>query len=105
MASTLDLSALCPAVLPLVEIGGRPERGRPFHRAFMLKLFLTRLSKGDPMREHPPVPHCRKHRHKMQHVFGEFPHRWFYCHECRFHWKECGATVGVVSLRPAFDQQ
>lgn len=57
------------------------------------------------MRSHPPAPRCRRHGRKMHYIYGQFPNRWFYCTECRHHWKECGTTLGVVDLRPAFDQR
>jgi hypothetical protein len=57
------------------------------------------------MKNHPPGPRCKIHRCDMFYVYGQFPLRWFYCPECRLHWKECGISLGTVDLKPAFDQR
>jgi hypothetical protein len=40
----------------------------------------------------------------MRYYGGEFPNRWFFCPVCGFHWRECGVCLGVVQLKPAFEQ-
>jgi len=57
------------------------------------------------MKKYPPPAYCREHHRFMRYDRGQFPRRWFFCPGCGFHWRECGESLGVIVLRPAFVQR